>query len=169
MWGQTTPDYSGTYFIASRDYDPNNTTANFYLCPTEPDETWPWYYTSTSPYYTNEANGQPFMTTFQCRSNAYHSGDASNAVWIVEKKSNTNYYYIKHASDGKYLTYNVALGNSSNAGRMRLHLEELSTIEDEDYALFEFVYVSSKGTYDIVSKYADDNNTYQYQIFMLYT
>ena len=59
------------------------------------------------------------MTTYQCRNGVY---SAEKAVWIVEKQSN-GYYQIKRALDGKYLTYNDAMGNNSNKGRMRLHLE----------------------------------------------
>ena len=89
----------------------------------------------------------PFMTTYQCRNGAYN---ALNAVWSIEKKGNTNYYHIKHVSDGKYLTFNRAMGDGSNVGRMRLHLEESPA--DDDDALFEIVWVSDKNCYDIKTK-----------------
>ena len=147
-WGQ---DYSGIYYIASRDYssDPANTATNFYLCPTE---NW-YYYTSTPPYYTNTPNGQPFMTTYRCRDGSY---DANKAVWIIEKHPVQNYYYIKRAFDGKYLTYNVAMGDGSNAGRMRVHLEETA---DGDNSLFQITYVKSTTSYDITTKnFGPENN-----------
>ena len=137
----------GLYFIASRDYVPANTTTNFYLCPTEG---W-YYYQSESPYYTNTAdpnNVMPFMTTYQCRDGV--SYNALNAIWSIEKKGETNYYYIKRVIDGKYLTYNVAMGDGSNVGRMRIHLEE-SPANDDD-ALFEISWVGSKNCYDIKTK-----------------
>lgn len=139
-------DYSGIYYIASNGYNANNTTTNFYLCPTE---NWN-YYQSTSPYYTAADNGQPFMTTYQCRNGSY---TASNAVWIVQKKAGEDFYYIIHAIDGYYLTRNVAMGNNSNVGRMRVHLEEF--LADDDDALFEIVWVSDKNCYDIKTKKND--------------
>ena len=139
-WGDDLP---GVYFIASRDYVESNTTTNFYLCPTE---NW-FYYQSTSPYYTNTPNGMPFMTTYKCRDGVY---DVLNAVWSIEKKGNTNYYYIKHLSDGKYLTYNVAMGDKSNAGRMRVHLE--ASPADDDAAQFQITYVDANSCYEITTK-----------------
>ncbi|MBR4573212.1 MAG: chitobiase/beta-hexosaminidase C-terminal domain-containing protein [Prevotella sp.] len=139
-WAQT--DYSGKYYIASRDYVAGKTATNFYLCPTED---W-YYYNSDSPYYTGEDNGMPFMTTYQCRNSATEY-DSSKAEWIIKKKEGTNYYTIKRAIDGKYLTYNVAMGENSNAGRMRVHLEAEPT--DENDALFEITYNSGSSCYEI--------------------
>ena len=70
----------GVYYLGSRDYNVNNTTTNYYLCPTED---WK-YYQSTSPYYTDTPNGQPFMTTYQCRNGDY---DSNKALWIKSLKS----------------------------------------------------------------------------------
>ena len=151
VWGQT--DYSGTYYIASRDYAAGNTTTNFYLCPTE---NW-YYYQSDSPYFTNTDNGMPFMTTYQCRNGVY---DASKAVWIIEKKTGTDYYYIKQATSGYYLTYNVAMGQSSNAGRMRIHLE--ASPADDDAALFQITYVVANSCYEIITKKYDTGTTRKY-------
>jgi hypothetical protein len=95
----------------------------------------------------------PFMTTYKCRNGEYN---ASNAVWVVEKHPNQEYYYIKHANSGKYLTFNVAMGNSSNAGRMRVHLEAAPA--DENDALFEIVWVADKSCYDIKTKKSGADN-----------
>ena len=147
-------DLSGVYYIASNGYVQANTTTNYYLCPTE---NW-YYYQSESPYYLqytespNNDNGMPFMTTYTCRDGNY---DARKAVWIIEKQSN-GYYHIKHAIDGKYLTRNVAMGNGSNVGRMRIHLEESPA--DPDDALFEIVWVASKSCYDIKTKNDDGSS-----------
>ena len=145
VWGQETPDYSGTYYIGSHGYVEANTTTNYYLCPTED---W-YYYQSTSPYYTGSDNGMPFMTTYQCRNGVYSS---ENAVWIVEKQSN-GYYHIKRAIDGKYLTYNGAMG-SGNKGRMRVHLQQTA---DGDNALFQIEYINSNA-YDITTKNSGPDN-----------
>ena len=147
VWGQ---DHSGVYYIGSSGYNASKTAENYYLCPTEN-----WYnFQSSTPFYrayTDETdNGMPFMTTYQCRNGEY---DAKNAVWIVEKKGGTDYYYIKHAIDGKYLTFNVAMGNSSNAGRMRLHLEESPADDD---ALFKITQYS--GYYNIETKKSGADN-----------
>ena len=155
VWGQ---DYSGVYYIASRDYVEANTTTNYYLCPTEE---WA-YYQSSSPYYYVYTSGcntdMPFMTTYQCRNGFYTS---NNAVWIIEKAPAPNdaYYYIKRAIDGKYLTYNVAMGNSSNVGRMRIHLEATA---DGDNALFQITYIQSTNSYDITTKNYDSGTTRKY-------
>ena len=138
-----TPDYSGVYYIGSRDFVAANTTTNYYLCPTEG---WK-YYTSASPYYTDSDNGQPFLTTYTCRDGVY---DATKAVWNVEMQPD-GYYHIRRALDGKYLTYNAKM-ESGAEGRMRLHLEATA---DGDNALFQINLVSGSGAtavYDIITK-----------------
>ena len=155
-WGQTSGDYSGVYYIASRDWNVNNTSTNFYLCPTE---NWA-YYQSSSPYYYVYSEGcntdTPFMTTYRCRSGSYN---AENAVWIIQKHPTLDFYYIKRAIDGKYLTYNRAMGENSNAGRMRIHLE--ASPADDD-ALFGITYVSNSSCYEITTKKFDSGTTRKY-------
>ena len=153
----------GLYYIASggntgsgnTTYISNSPATNYYLCPTE---NWYYYYSdSDSPYYRNNDNGMPFMTTYQCL-NLNNNYDSTKALWCIKKKENTDYYYIIHVVTGKYLTYNDAY--FSNTGRVRVHLEDYSFAKD-DYALFKIEYVSQFSSYDIISKYAEDNNTYQ--------
>ena len=146
-----TPDYSGVYYIGSRDYVQTSTTTNFYLCPTEG---WK-YYTSTTPFYTDADNGQPFLTTYRCRDGEY---DSRKAVWNVEMQPD-GYYQIKRALDGKYLTYNAQMA-TGNQGRMRLHLEATA---DGDNALFQINLVSGSGAtavYDIITKNVVNNYKY---------
>lgn len=143
-----TVDYSGTYYIGTL-----NQEDGYYLCPTKE-----WYnYKSSSPFYSSYSSEtgdeQPFLTTYPCKSTSGY--DSYNAVWIVEKQSN-GYYYIKHASDKKYLTYNDAF--LDNKGRVRVHLEDSPAIED--FKLFKIEYVAASSSYDIISKYAEDNNEY---------
>ena len=154
VWGQTT-DLSGVYYIASfryssanYSYSPTNTSANYYLCPTE---NW-YYYQSSSPYFTDSDNSMPFMTTYTCRDGAY---DATKAIWIVTKHPSEDYYYIRRVLDGKYLTRNDKMGNSSNVGRMRVHLEESPA--DDDNALFEILSTTNNNSscYDIKTKKSD--------------
>ncbi len=146
VWGQ---DYSGVYYIGTVTHSTESTTNNFYLCPTEGY----YYYQSTSPYYTNDVdNGMPFLTTYKCRSTVGY--DEKKALWVIEKHPSLDCYYIKHAIDGKYLTYNA--GFLTNKGRVRFHLEESPS--NNDYALFFINYYSATGSYEIISKYASDNN-----------
>lgn len=158
---------SGLYYIVSGGnngtnnqivYNSETPATNYYLCPTE---SW-YYYQSSSPYYLkhtdspNNDNGMPFMTTYQCLND--NNYDSNKALWCIKKKGDTDYYYIIHVVSGKYLTYNDAY--FSNTGRVRVHLEDYSAAKD-DYVLYKIEYVSTFGSYDIISKYAEDNNTYQ--------
>ena len=138
-------DYSGIYYIGAVTYDANNSSNNFYLCPTEE---W-YYYDSENNTYTNTPNGNPFLTTYKCQGTDGYV--ASKGIWYVEKHPTLDYYYIKHASDNKYLTYNDAY--FSNIGRVRVHLEDLPT---DNYALFAINYDSSKKCHEIISKKASE-------------
>ena len=116
-WGQTT-DYSGVYYIRSTGKNANN-TALYYLCPTEG-----WYFYEATNNYSESDNGQPFLTTYQIKTNNY---DTSKAVWIIEKHSSEeNCYYIKQRSTGRYIVSNGQITGSSNANRVRIHLETVA-------------------------------------------
>ena len=141
------PDYSGTYYIVSSrtdQYNANSPTTNFYLCPTEN-----WYFYDGTNSYTETNNGKPFLTTYNCLDGNY---DASKAVWIIEKSTESGCYYIKQkktTANGKY-RYLVSNGQISGAAprRMRVHLEEvadanaLQTLGDK--ALFEIAFHAKK-------------------------
>ena len=141
MWGQD--DYSGTYYIASVGYNVNNTTTNYYLCPTEG---WAFYVADNE--VTGTDNEKPFLTTYQCRNAKYHSNNASDAVWIIEKAPAPNdaYYYIKQSSTGRYIVSNGAV--CTNTDRMRVHLEEVTGTPDNN-ALFS-IYIPSKKNYFVI-------------------
>ena len=124
-WGQT--DYSGTYFIGSVGYKKANTTTNYYLCPTEG-----WCYYKAANDFTGTDNGMPFLTTYQCRDGVY---DVRKAIWVIEKSSETEYYTIKRALDGKYIVFNGQIRTTSNSDRMRVHVEAMDTPDDN--ALFK--------------------------------
>ena len=82
VWAQ---DYSGSCFIASGGkaanngsgytYSDSNPSNNFYLCPTEG-----WCYYQATDDFTGTNNGQPFLTTYKCRTADYHSGNPSDAL-----------------------------------------------------------------------------------------
>lgn len=158
-WAQTfTP---GKYFIASMSsqadtygtaytYNSSTPASNYYMCPTD---SW-YYYTSSSPYYTSSSNGQPFLTTYKCRNGEYD--DFTKAIWVIEEQDS---YYTIRTLDGKYLTYNEAMGDGCNLGRMRVHLEDSPA---EDDALFNITWVKGKKSYDITTKRADANTTRKY-------
>lgn len=147
VWGQT--DYSGVYYIGTAGYNAGNPANNYYLCPTEG-----WiYYKPTDEWSTDGTTyPNPFLTTYKCKTSAYNSGNSSTAVWYVEKHPNQNYYYIRHASDGKYLVSNGQISGTTNANRMRVHLEELSG-DPDDKALFS---IYSYSTYLVISPKSSD-------------
>lgn len=131
-----TVDYSGTYYIGSNGYDgtPANTN-NYYLCPTEG---WAFFVSDDTNPGTVQAddNGKPFLTTYQCRTNNYHYGDPTAALWTIEKASNSNYYYIRQTKTGRYIVSNGPV--SSNPDRARIHLETIADPNDlDDKALFD--------------------------------
>ena len=141
VWGQTS-DYSGTYYIRSESTN-KNTDGDYYLCPTKN-----WYlYKATNSYEDdtddNDDNGQPFLTTYQCKDGVY---DASKAVWDV----------VKHPKIG------------TNANRMRVHLEAVADATAlanlGDLALFEIT--SHSGHIDIVPHSTEGRNgdTYKYLV-----
>lgn len=127
---EDTPDYSGVYYIGSRDYKVNNLPSNYYLCPTEG---WAFYKATNS--VTGTDNGQPFLTTYQCKDGIY---DAIKSVWIIEKHlTEPDCYYIIQGLTGRYMISNGKISDG-NARRMRVHLETVSDPASlDDKALFE--------------------------------
>ena len=129
VWGE---DYSGTYYIKS-----NNNT-EFYLC------------TSTVFYdgnhYANSGE-MPYLTTAK---EAKIADCENEAVWRIIKAESGNYYYVVHAVDGKYLTYNddPTNFNDKNGNRLSLHLQYL---KDEDKSLF-IITKNNSGWYNISPK-----------------
>ena len=136
VWGQT--DYSGTYYIASVGYDGNPAnTNNYYLCPTKG-----WCsYKATDDFEAGD--NMPFLTTYRCKTKAYTDG-ANNAVWYVEKHPTQNYYYIKQASTGRYLTSNGEIRTTGNPDRMRVHLESVAPENLDDKELFTIAEYTNK-------------------------
>lgn len=130
-------DYSGVYYIGSGAivngsvaYDATSPTTNFYLCPTAG---WCYYkpindFSGDGTTYPN-----PFVTTHNCRNG---EEDADNAVWIVTKKTGEDYYYIRHALTGKYLVANGQIRTTTNANRMRVHMETVADENLNDLELF---------------------------------
>ena len=152
-WGQT--DYSGTYYIGSVGYNAANTKTNYYLCPTEG---WAFYVADND--VTGTDNEKPFLTTYKCRSAAYHSGNASDAVWTIEKAPapNSDFYYIKQTETGRYIVSNGSICN--NPDRARVHLEEINNPEDlDDKALFSIYVPSSKAYWVIKPKGITDGTS----------
>ena len=134
-------DLSGTYYIGS--YGKNADASNkYYLCPTED-----WYYYQATNGSVANPNGQPFLTTYKCLSTPDY--DTSKAVWIIEKhETEAGCYYIKQKTETpgryKYIVSNGQINGSSNANRMRIHIEEpeenstaLNDLRNSNMALFE--------------------------------
>ena len=162
VWGQTS-DYSGTYYIKSASTN-KNPNGDYYLCPTKN-----WYlYKATNSYEDdtddNDDNGQPFLTTYQCKDGVY---DASKAVWdVVKHPTKTDCYYIIQRKTGRYMVSNGIIG--SDANRMRVHLEAVADATAlanlGDLALFEIT--SHSDHIDIVPHSTDGRNgdTYKYLV-----
>ena len=131
MWGQT--DYSGVYYIGTAGYNAGTPANNYYLCPTEG-----WIYYKPNNQWSEDGTTypNPFLTTYKCKTNNYHSGNPSTAVWYIEKHPTQDYYYIKHASDEKYVISNGQIDGTTNANRMRVHLEAVAPEDLDDKALF---------------------------------
>ena len=139
-WGQT--DYSGVYYIGTADYNASTPANNYYLCPSEG---WIYYKPTNGWSADGTTYPNPFLTTFKCKTANY--SDVNNAVWYVEKHPSQNYYYIRHAIDDKYMMANGQISGTSNANRMRVHLEEV-TGEPSDLALFS---IEPYSTYLVIS------------------
>ena len=141
-WGQT--DYSGLYYIGSVGYNANNTTTNYYLCPTEG-----WCYYQATDDFTGTDNGMPFLTTYRCRDGVY---DATKALWVIEKAPapNADYYYIKQWKTGRHLVANGVIRTTSGGqDRMRVHLEEIADLNAAgNKVLFS---ISPNSTYLVIS------------------
>ncbi len=155
--GVKADDYSGIYYLANNNadnYQGYNHADNFYLCPSSE-------YYNTSGIDSN--NGKPFLTTKK-------TGHAANALWIVEKVTDTEYYTFKQ-KDGdsyRYLTVNDQFSSGSTtyaANRRRVHLEPLSSTELTNRNYFTITYIHSKlgiNGYSIgcVDDYKNGNNQY---------
>ena len=155
VWGQT--DYSGVYYIGSVGYNAGSPSTNYYLCPTED---WCFYKAPDDFDGDGTTYPNPFLTTFKCKTNGYHSGDSRDAIWIVEKHPTKDYYYIRQASTGRYLTSNGTIRTTGNADRMRVHLEAIAPEDLDDKELFTiaeystYLTISPKG---VVGGAADRN------------
>ena len=143
VWGQT--GYSGVYYIGTAGYNANSPANNYYLCPTEG-----WIYYKPTNQWSDDGitYPNPFLTTYKCKTNAYHSGNPNDAIWYVEKHPTLNYYYIRHASDGKYVMSNGQIDGTTNANRMRVHLEAVAPEDLDDKALFS---ISPYSDYLVIS------------------
>lgn len=157
-WGQT--DYSGTYYIGSVGYTPNNDAGNYYLCPTD-WKNWCTYKPNNDFYVKNTNEDYPFLTTFKCKTSAYAPG-VNNAVWVVEKHPTLDYYYIKHALDGKYMVSNGQIRTTNNPDRMRVHLESIEPEDLDEKALFS-IYLYNNSYLVISPKDLTDGEYYTTQ------
>ena len=144
-WAQT--DYSGYYYISGNNqgtdsYRANDRVNNYYLCPTVG---WIYYDAGNANKFTATNNGQPFLTSYQYRNGV---NDSTEAVWHIVKHASENYYYIIHEKTGKYLASNAGLGASSNANRLRVHLETVATPPPADD---RFLFAVTKPSYYNIS------------------
>lgn len=145
VWSQT--DYSGAYYIAmpgTGTYNSSDQSNNYYLVPTEG---WAFYVATNNVQAID--NGQPFLTTYKCRNGV----DDLKSYWIIIKDPTLDYYYIRHAVDGRYLTYNGTLPGVGDQNRARVHLEATITGDNNLFAI-----TKSSNNYFIAPK--ADNGQY---------
>ena len=77
------------------------------VCPTEG-----WIYYVATNTFTEKDNGQPFLTTYQCKADC--GLQLRKALWKIEKRG--DYYTIKNVYHDKYIVYNGQISNA-NASR----------------------------------------------------
>lgn len=167
VWAQN--DLTGIYYIASGGRGAGNSTSsysynsqtpanNFYLCPTEG-----WCYYAPVNDFTGTDNDKPFLTTYKCRNGVY---DATKAVWTIEKAPNSEYYYIKQTSTGRYLLANGQIRTTTNPDRVRIHLgvpDDPNIPDDEEleaYGLFDITrYPANNPRYYVIKAIGITDNT----------
>ena len=123
VWGQnsaTLPDGDGYYYIINKGNPANNV----------------WYLKPATKLYEDD---MPYLTT-----------NTTGSLWII--KSSGNFHQIIHAEDMKYVTINDAQwlkdGNNSATHRARVHLEAITTPDDNN----DFVFVKNGSQYNIKHK-----------------
>jgi hypothetical protein len=158
VWGQETPDYSGTYYIAyfgNNKYDPNDpsNTDNHYWCPVDCSSTWKaWFKYNDDPNYDNfsttENTEMEFLTTYRFKKD--NNYDSQNALWVITKHETiANAYYIQHRATQKYLTMNDYMQNTTSTGQNRLRVHIQSDIASDNKSLFT-IKQSQQGIYFLI-------------------
>ena len=152
-------DYSGVYYIGSVGYNPSTPTSNYYLCPAEG---WCFYkpVNDFAPH-TSTDYPNPFLTTYKCKGTSGY--DATKALWTIEKVLNSDYYHIMHTKTGKYVLSNGQIRTTTNADRMRVHLEAV-TGELDDKALFAIEPYSTYLVIRIVSPDGINGETHKWLV-----
>jgi len=148
---------NGYYYLGNQagdngipDYDGDDFTANFYMCPV--------YSTNVVPKnYLDGDKDKPLITSFKSfsDSNKNQGKTYSWAVWYIEAATgdNAGYFYIKHRDTEQYL---IANDNSSPAAnRRRINLGPKSKEND---CLFRIQSDNNGGTYYISSKTKSASN-----------
>ena len=164
MWGQTPPDYSGTYYIAyfgANKYDPNapSNTDNHYWCPVDCSGSWKaWFkYNDDSNYdnfSTTENTGMEFLTTYRFKKDSNY--DSQNALWVITKHETiANAYYIQHSATQKYLTSNDYMEGTTSTGQNRLRVHIQSDIASDNKSLFT-IKQSTQGVYFLICPFSLD-------------
>ena len=147
--GQT--DYSGVYYFANyAGYNVNSSSTNWYMVPADgpiqPHYADAWFnnqYCNSSTGtgdYTGDNYGdpeQPFITTYKTNKDraSVPSGvivRIDNSIWIVVSSGEAGYYYIIHATTGKYIVYEPPYKKATN--RKSVHL--LTTTSPGENAKF---------------------------------
>ena len=159
MWGQS----EGLYYIDNATNHFVATSSRYYLIPADdpqkPDKNDAFY----SSDYSSE-NGdpkKPFLTTYKTNKDAADVPEGvvndlpNNSVWILKAVSGeSGYFYIIHASSGKYVVYDPPY--SAKPNRKAMHL--LATDSPGENAKFE---ITVKGSgYNIRPQSVTEGNRF---------
>lgn len=153
VWGQTGTDYSGIFYFVNcgsgkdaEDKKMSNPSLSsddyFYLVPADN----PPQNNKRAAYYSVEDNNgnseMPYLTTYRTKQDAADVPDGvtnrpHNSVWIVEfagtdTETGIDYYYLIHASTGKYVVFEPPYSDKPN--RKSVHL--LATDSPSENAKF---------------------------------
>lgn len=175
-----TANLEGLYYIAnSNSYNSGTPANNWYLVPADdPRKTHKadaWFHnqycttniSNNNADYTGDNYGdpeKPFLTTYKTNKDAaaippgVQKRYQDNSVWILKAVSGeSGYYYIIHASTGKYMIYEPPYQEATN--RKSMHLQDIVS-PDEPGNNAKFEVTLSSGNYTFRPKSVTGTNKY---------
>lgn len=157
-WGQS----EGLYYIDNQTGHSGATTGRYYLIPADA----PSQNNKNDAFYSSDYNTQngdsekPFLTTYKTNKDkatvpaSVVNNLPNNSVWILKAVTGeSGYFYIIHASSGKYVVYEPPYPNNK-PNRKSVHL--LATDSPEENAKFEIT--TKEQGYNIRPKNAGTGN-----------
>ena len=156
-------DYSGVYYIDNNTGHNGAVSAHYYLIPADD----PMQSNKNDAFYSSDYSSQngdpekPFLTTYKTNKDLANVPEGvvnnlrNNSVWILKAVSGENgYYYIIHASSGKYVVYDPP--HQAKPNRKSVHL--LATDSPDENAKFNIT--TSGNGYNIRPKTVETGNRF---------